>query len=216
MREEVFIIGGGPSLKNFDFLKLADKDTIVVNKSILHVPFPSYFITVDYTVLGKIGIQSFKQVNTTKIFVANFSIPTLKEADGVITDTKFNLAYENLTFFDRVIKSHKSDGIGLSFDDFRSGSNSGFCAFQLAVLLGYKKIYLLGIDLDTSNNITHYHGGYGEGVGSFDVKLKDYFMSFKAGLLQLSILREDIKVFNCSITSALNYILPYKSVEEIL
>ena len=51
--KEVFIIGGGSSLKNFQFECLTDRDTITINMSIFHVPNPNYFITVDYTFLYK-------------------------------------------------------------------------------------------------------------------------------------------------------------------
>ena len=51
---EAFIVGGGSSLKKFDFTKLANKNTIVVNKAIVDVPNPKHFITMDYTFLKKI------------------------------------------------------------------------------------------------------------------------------------------------------------------
>lgn len=212
-REEVFLIGGGPSLKDFDFLKLVDRDTIVVNKSILHVPFPTYFVTVDYTFPKKIGERSFKQINTIKMFVADFSYPSLKEENGLIVDKRYNLTY-HLDNFDKIIKSYKSDGIGYTFDDFRNGRNSGYCALQLAVVLEYKKIYLLGVDLNISNQ-SHYHGGYGESLEVFNNKLEEYYQSFKQGLLELQS-HADIEVYSCSPTSRLNDIISYHSIEEVL
>jgi len=149
-RKRVFIVGGGPSLKDFEFIKLAEEDTIVVNKSILDVPLSNYFITVDYTFLSKIGLDCFKRINTEKVFVADFSYPFLKKKDSQIVDTRTNLVYD-LKYFDRVIESQKYEGIGFTFDDFRSGRNSGYCALQLAVILGYEEIYLLGIDLNISS-----------------------------------------------------------------
>jgi len=208
--KRVFVIGGGHSLSDFDFTKLANEDTIVTNKSILDVPFPNYFITIDYTFLKKIGADCFKQINTTKLFVANFGCSTLKEKNGQIVDTKFNLKY-HLDSFDKVIKSYRSDGIGFSFDDFRNGTNSGYCALQLAVILGYKEIYLLGMDLNTTNK-THYHGGYGQSHKVFNEKLEKYFQLFKVGLLELQSC-SDVEVFSCSSNSRLNSIIPYHNLK---
>ena len=212
MQNECYIVGGGPSLSHFNFLSLANKDTIVTNKAIFNVPFPSYFITVDYTFLKKIDIQSFRDILTSKIFVADFSHPFLKETEKGIVDTRYNLVY-NLQDFNVIIKSHNSGGIGYTFDEFRTGLNSGFCALQLAVILGYRKIYFLGIDLNISNQ-THYHKGYGESNQSFERKLNVYFQKFEKALFDLKQY-SDIEVFNCSVGSRLGKILPYYDLKNL-
>ena len=214
MRERVFIICGGPSLRDFDFSKLKNEDTITVNKSIFDVPSPNYFITVDYTFLQKINISQFKSIKTRKVFVVDFHFPFLKEQNGLIVDTRTNLIYY-LNAFDFVVKSYKAEGIGYSFDDFRTGLNSGYCALQLAVILGYKEIYLLGLDLNV-DKATHYHGGYGEGKSSFKCKLETYCNYFGVGLGLLISNRRGIKVISGSSTSRLNQIIPYVNVNEVL
>lgn len=214
MREKVFIIGGGPSLENFDFSRLRGEDTIAVNKSIFDVPSPNYFITVDYTFLRKINTLQFKSIKTTKIFVVDFSYPTLEEKNGQIIHTKFDLIYD-LNVFNLIIKSYKAEGIGYSFDDFRTGLNSGYCALQLAVILGYKEIILLGIDLNISD-ATHYHRGYGERKDSFNCKLEKYYNYFGMGLGLLISSNRGINVYSCSPNSRLNQIISYKDVEDFL
>lgn len=206
------VFAGGPSLKGFDFSKVADWDTIVANKSIFHIPNPNYFITVDYTFLRKIDIKRFRSIETTKVFVADLHFPFLKEQDGRIVDTRFNLVY-NLKAFDLVVKSRKAEGIGYTFDDFRTGLNSGYCALQLAVALGYRRIYLFGFDLCTTS-VSHYHEEYGESKEKFDKKLEGYFQSFKQGLEELK--KSDIKVYSCSPISRLNQIIPYKDWKEVI
>lgn len=214
MREKVFVVAGGPSLKNFDFSFLRDKDTIVVNKSIFNVPNPNFFVSVDYTFLKKVDRVHFKNIPTTKVFVAALGHPSLQEEDGRITDTKFNLIYR-LNEYDIIIKSRKQDGVGLTFYDFRTGKNSGFCALQLAIVLGYKEIYLLGVDLNITSSFTHYHGGYGESREKFNAKLPGYFEYFKIGLEQLRE-KSDIQVFSCSENSSLNSIIAYKNLMEAI
>jgi len=214
MRKRIFLVAGGPSLKGFDFSKLKNEDTIVVNKSIFDVPSPNYFITVDYTFLRKININKFKSIKTTKVFVVDFSHSFLKEQNGQIVDTRFNLIYD-LNVFDVIIKSYRAEGIGYSFDDFRTGLNSGYCALQQAVILGYKEIILLGFDLNASDT-THYHRGYGEERNSFVCKLKRYFDYFGVGLGLLTSSGWGIKVYSCSPNSGLNRIIPYKDARDFL
>ena len=206
MRKEVFVIGGGSSLKDFDFGKLNEKDTIIVNKAIQYVPNPTYFITIDFTVLKK--MSRIYDISPTKIFVANFTKPYLQEKEGRIVDIRFPLVYK-LEDFNMIIKSYKTEGMGIKFNDFRNGDNSGFCALQLAVVLGYEEIYLLGIDLNVDKE-THFHGGYGESKEKFVKKLDKYYENFVIGLNELKNKKPNIKVISCSPISKLNGIIPYK------
>jgi len=211
MNRPIYIVGGGSSLKEFDFSKLKDKDTIVVNKSYSYVPNLDYFITMDYSFLNKIE-NNLKDFNTTKIFIANLD----NDYIDYINRTK-NLSYKPISFnynlkdFDIIIKSYKSEGIGFRWNDFRNGINSGFCGLQLAVLLNYEAVYLLGIDLITTEK-THFHSGYNESIESFQKKLDIYYENFKKALVELRQKRPNIKVYSCSQISRLNSILEYKSI----
>jgi len=208
MKEEVYIIGGGYSLTDFDFDKLEDEDTIAINKSMTYIPNLNYFITMDFTALHK--INSIQNLNATKVFIANFTVPYLKEIDGRIVDTRFNLVYK-LEEFDMIIKSYNIEGFGVQWNKFSHGMNSGYCALQLAILLGYKTINLLGIDL-ISDKGTHFHGGYGQTKEKFDIKLEQYYNYFYKSLLSLKELYSDINIYSCSDISRLNTILPYKKI----
>jgi len=215
MKRPCFVVGGGSSLKNFDFSLLANQDSIVTNKAIFDTPNPKYFITVDYTFLRKIDLKKFKSIKTTKIFVAGFHHFYIRESRGQIVDTRYNLVYD-LSPFNIIIKSNKAEGIGPSFDEFRTGLNSGYCALQLAIILGYKEIVLLGIDLNITKNTTHYHNGYKGSAVSFERKLEEYYHYFQDGLRQIELGYPDIKVISCSLESRLNGIIPYISIAEIL
>ena len=210
MRKEVYIIGGGNSLKDFNFNKLKDKDTIVVNKAIKYVPNPTYFITMDFTALKKIDCDLIAPSIFTRVFIANFAKPYLTEKNGQIVDTRSGLVY-TLNDFTTIIKSYEEEGIGTQFYDFRSGNNSGYCALQLAVLLGYDRIYLLGMDLLAPEQ-THFHGGYGESKEIFNLKLEGYYTNFVTGLKELKEKCPNIQVYSCSKISRLKDILPYKEI----
>jgi hypothetical protein len=219
MSKPVYIIGSGYSLQNFDFSQLRNKNTITINKSIFNVPNPNYFITIDYTFLqNKIRYQKkdFKKINIPKIFVANYDNTYIKNINGKIVDTRYNMTYE-LEDYNMIIRSYRANGLGFTFNDFRSGYNSGFCAFQFAVLMEFNPIYLLGFDLkiDKITNQTHYHGGYGENPAKFKKKLDNYYKQFVKGIDILKYRKPDIQVINCSSISRLNGVIPYKTFETI-
>jgi len=214
MEKICYIVGGGPSLMDFDFSILKDQDTIVVNQAIFQVPHAKYFITMDYTWLLKSEVltTAVRRNQFTKHPAEKFFILALEENRLVpidefhCIDKKFGLHYD-LSLFDNVIRSLKHGGMGTTLQDFHSGSDSGFSALQLAVILGYKKIYLLGFDFCTLNSETHFHQDYENyPVSNYQKKL-DEFLGLYPSALQ--VLRDmNIQVFSCSHCSKLNdYIL---------
>ncbi len=208
---EIFIIAGGMGVHEVDFSKLKDKDIIVINKTVLDFPNAKYLVTMDYSMLQKLARQgaNIENITATKVFIANFVPSYMKEKDGYIVDTRFNLIYD-LSLFDMIIKSRKLDGIGYEWNDFRHGDNSGFCAVQFAILQGYKKINLIGFDMCV-HTATHFHGGYGESKESFQKKVEKYFNTF------LKTIKEDLKpeiqLLSCSSISKLNSVLKYRSLQ---
>ncbi len=219
--DEVFIIGGGPSLKGFPFERLGDKDTIAINVSAFDVPNPTYCITGDTRIFRQIQEGYFKDIDTTWIMAVGEDHPVIKFRDGKLQriyshsaiSVHPNFVYNPLCV-NMLIRYTKRGGIGFSFKDFRSGYNSGFCGFQLAVLLRYKKIYLLGFDLNPKPAKTHYHNRYKHRRIS-DTSLNLYYENFK---LAFGIIKKktNIKVFSCSKTSRLNQHISYVPFEEVL
>lgn len=205
MRKKCFVIGGGSSLKDFDWSVLKDKDTVVANMAIFSVPDPKYFVTVDYTFYTKLKPEQkdqFNEIKTSKIFIADMSPGTpLVETDGKIQDVRFNLIY-NLENFNVVVKAVGKEGFGYTLGDFRTGVNSGYCALQAAIALGYQEIYLLGFDLNVSAQ-THFHNQYGTNLDTFRERLDKYYTYFETGLKQL---RTDnkVNVWSCNPDSRLN------------
>ena len=208
MKDSVYIIAGGDSLTNFDFNKLENKDVIAVNKAILSYPKAKYFITMDFTALKKMNFKNIIS-DSIKIFIANFTFDYIKEIDGQIIDTRFGLVYK-LEDFDMIIKSHYKESFGLDFKHFANGQNSAYCAVQLAISLGYKNIYLLGLDL-VCDTKTHYHSGYGQDIEKFKKSLNEYHKYFYFSILELQE-KSDINIYSCSKISRLNDILKYKEI----
>ena len=208
---EVFIIGGGSSLQGFNFSRLKNKDTIAVNMSALDVPNPTYCITADSTIFRKVQEGYFKDVKTTWVLVTNPDHCTMKWQDGKFKNIKNGFVY-NLFCMNMVICNAGVEGIGFSFADFKTGYNSGFCGLQLAVLLGYKKIYLLGFDL-VSTSKCHYHNRY-KGRKIDKKNLDKYYNNFVLALKEIKR-KTDIQVLSCSSISLLNKIISYVPFEKV-
>lgn len=207
---EVFIIGGGPSLKGFSFEVLDGLETIAVNEAAKDVPNPTYCVTADSGTYRKLQEGYFKGVDTTWVVVSNPEHASMKFRDGKFKHVKSGFVYNPFTP-NMLIRNAGTDGIGFQFKDFRTGYNSGFCAFQLAVLLGYDVIYLLGFDLNKDGD--HYHNRYGKRKIPPKV-VNQYFNNF---VLALGRLKKDteIEVISCSKESALNAVIDYVPFEKI-
>ncbi len=158
-----FIIGGGPSLNGFDFSQLNGFDTIAVNKAVEYISNPTYFITTDYSyfIKASLPIDEIKQKTAHTFFIANMEHSYMSFVNGQIVDTRRNFVYSDLYKYTGVIPSYHTEGFGSDIQSFCHGNNSGHCAIQLALLLGYKKIYLLGFDLKDEGQ-THFHQSYRE------------------------------------------------------
>lgn len=179
----VFIVGGGPSLKGMDLSFLDKEDVICVNKAIDIVKNPKYFITMDYSFFSKVGssIRSIVSKAQSSHFIINRQHSYIQNIGGVYTDTRNNLRYEGLQYFNSVISSYKEineiSGFGQNLTEFCHGDNSGYCAVQFAVIAGYKEIYLLGFDLDEPSNKhqTHFHSSYPDfSINRFYQKIQIY------------------------------------------
>ena len=213
-RKRVFIVGGGPSLSGFNFSRLKYEDTIAVNMSALDVPQPTYCITADSSIFRKVQEGHFASVSTTWVLVTNPNHCTMKYIDGKFINVKDQYVY-NTFCANIVIRNADVDGIGLEFKDFKTGYNSGFCAFQLAVLLGYKEIYLLGMDLTTANRKCHYHDRYGGRIIK-DATLDKFYQNFVKSFAILKQNHVPVEVVSCSNISLLNNHIPYKSFDEVM
>jgi len=210
---KVFIVAGGPSLRGFNFKCLKGYDCIVVNKAIFDVSCPKYFITIDHAFLGR--AKARKVVANPKVksyFVANYASGQLVNKRGKIFCKKTK-RYYNLDEFDIVIESRRFDGLGFNWEDFRNGNCSGYCALQLAILLEYTEIYLLGLDLKVDGNNTHYHSGYGYSTARMTKNLNEYFNYFKTAIQDLP---RRVKVVSCSKNSRLNRLIPYTPISGLL
>lgn len=214
----VYIIGGGTSILNIDLCDIKG-DIIAVNKSIEFVNKANYFITVDYSLIQnkKCDLNSLNKADC-RIFIANTSTGTLQKINNVYTDVRNSVKYD-LSLFTDVIESKNTidtnTGFGKDFKNFTNGLNSGYCALQLAILLEYDEMYLLGIDLNfPNNNFLHFHNSYKtQSPEKFKTDLEKYLSYF---LLSIEKLDEKTKskIISCSPISSLNTVLRHININK--
>ena len=220
-KDIAYIIGGGPSVKNHDIKSLSkDGDLIVINKAIEHVDKADFFITMDHSFLKhKVDFKIIKAKAETTIFIVNkVNGNIIKNPDGFYYDKRFKIKYEYLKEMNHVIESSKSidkrTGFGLTFDDFANGENSGYCALQLAILLEYKEIYLLGFDLKVDGKVTHFHEGYKQNVMQFKKNIQKYRYHFIQSFKRLNVQYKN-KIKSASKESFLNALIEYKDINSM-
>jgi len=218
MKDKIFIVGGGNSLKDFDFNLLKNEITICINQSIFHVPEPNYFITMDYSWIlslkTKGQYEDFIMSNVNKFFIANLS----PNSGLRYIDNQFifkNKDVYDLSSIDVIIKSSFSKIFG-NWNSFAHGNNSGFCALQLALCLRFKEIYLLGVDLCTKDGKSHYHDDYKQDIKHFHNKLELYYENFKSSINDYKENKPKTKIISCSKISRLNEFIIYKNINEVV
>ena len=189
MKRRVFIIGGAPTVNDVDLSLLKNEDVMCVNKSIELFDNPKYFVTMDYTFFKKIDDPELNIISKAQnsYFILNNTRKVFRKLqNGNILDYTRNVEYKNLSKFNNIIESTEITPFGSSIKAFAHGENSGFCAIQLALLLGYEEINLIGFDSQVyKNQATHYHDGY-SGLTTFLRMASKYQNNFDIALKGLN------------------------------
>lgn len=146
--QRCFLIGGGSSLKGFDFEQLKGEKIIAINRAVEYVPFADIMFSLDSRLYGwykqgKVdGSEAFHSFRGLRVWIES---PSTKFDNDVL-----------------LVKLKGKCGLSQSLQDgIYSSGNSGYAALQLAVCLGATTICLLGFDMDKQGN---FHSGYPSGV----------------------------------------------------
>lgn len=187
-----FVIGGGSSLKNFNFNKLTGELVITTNRGLEFYPKSAINLCTDARVWGWYEDKSFGDEAKEKFYsykghkvwlnVQAFPFPEDIYTINPIFPTDFNFSdyYRGLSVY----------------------GNSGVNAIMLAACLGANPIYLLGFDLYGVNGKTaNYHSGYPEGGNKEDLYSR-FLEDFKDASLKL---KTHTKVINLNPKSKLPY-----------
>jgi hypothetical protein len=193
--QRAFVVGGGPSLENFDWRLLQGENTVGVNRA--HEFFhPTICCSMDnrfwhWTEAGRFGEEakaSWRR-HPRKIMVR-----TGARSYGDMARTVEQVEGQHC------FSGRLEDGLG-------HGENSGFPAVNLAVVLGANPIYLLGFDMQERSDRSHFHNGYG------DVEQKATYATYLTHWNNLP--SEGLpEIVNLNTDSALDR-FPKKSLQEV-
>lgn len=149
--QRCFIIGGGPSLKDFDFSKLKGELVIGINRA---------YERVDCTIAFSIDSQYYRWIVKGKLGAeAKEKFDNFKGYKVWLNSAYFIPCPEDIYLFNSI-------GGGEAFswslkNGLAGGCNSGYGALNLAVCLGANPIYLLGFDMKgDGEKQAWWHDGY--------------------------------------------------------
>ena len=177
-----FIIGGGPSLRDFDFSSLQDDITIGINAA---------YTEIDPTIMFSMDKRFFEWASTGKYGKTendkSGNLLKYNESNSI----KMHLNVEPLEI-KGVYNIRNAGDCGLSKSlsaGLYNGENSGYAALNLAYILGCNPIYLLGFDLNT-NERYHWHDGHPgqNGTGEMSTFLKAFVENAPAILSKTKVI----------------------------
>lgn len=208
--QAVFCIGGGPSLRDFDWDMLRGLNTIGCNAAYkLGVDIVKYCFFADHGFLNKGG---------NYVGLAEFS-----EAGGIVITHAPSLHKHStpwLYYVEREPRGCFKHALGFN-------GSSGASAINLALILGASRVYLLGYDNQTSaQNLTHWHDYYRKQVPQENVaeirRRAGHYTTFKNGYKDLlNDLRKKpdmfpgARIINLNMESALD-MFPKRPLNTIL
>lgn len=194
MPNEIFIVAGGPSLKGFDWSRLINKDVLAINRSYEVLPNAKYIYFADHD------------------FFARHDTGMLAHRGQIITGYAANLCKKRISS-PHVIEYTLTGANGLDTQpmSIRHGRNGGYAAINVALHLGYKKIYLLGYDMGRSEGVTHWHDGHPriDPESIYETMLGHY------ATLAEPLKNNGIKVYNTNPNSRLK-VFPFVTIDKAL
>ena len=164
-----FIIGGGESLRGFDFSKL-DKDiTIGINKAF------AYYSEVKLTY--SMDVDFYNAIVEERLPDGYYTPKEIKEKWLSYGGIRSFISPPNIKEFGKevyLIRRLAEREIRTLAEGIFPGTNCATGALMLAATLGCNPIYLLGYDLKCKEK-THFHGGYEpRDIEVYNAKLDGY------------------------------------------
>ncbi len=145
--QPAFVIGGGPSLRGFDYRVLRDRNTIGLNWGFL--ADPSVTLVMDKRNLNKIvATDHYRNYEGATVWASAYA------------DTQLGVGPFNVVSVPRAQKWSRRLQDGLYVGSF-DGHNAGLAGLQLAEILGADPIYLLGYDMKgEAGKTSNWHDKY--------------------------------------------------------
>ena len=165
--KRAFLIGGGPSLRDFDFSRLNGELTLGLNMAFLHNPTAN--LIFDFRLMARLYTDQRWLGYRGEKFWLNYEVPHHHCYPGV------RVLHECLDSNRRYPRWSRNLSEGL----WRK-TNAGASALNLAEILGADPIYLLGFDFKGENGkAANYHSEYPESWAIEEKMLQTYMQDFE-------------------------------------
>jgi len=207
--EPCFIVGGGPSLRRFDFSRLKGKKTIGINLAFLFFE-PSIIFSMDASFFRRVlrgEYDSKYEMDVARWFMKSKALKVclLTYAAALPSDMLVVPVFFNYKIGLKAFPLSMEQGIG-------HGNSSGYGALNLAACLGANPIYLLGYDLKIgADGASHFHLGHLKSMAESKLESMRRYFDFAAQALEPS----GIRVVNLNPDSALKC-FEFMRPEEVL
>ena len=186
---EVFLVGGGSSLKGFDFERLRGRIVVAINDALLYLPWATALFSIDPQWVEN-RMEQIRKFPGEKYLA-------VEPVDGL------EAAY---------LIRQRGKELSETWPEVRISGNSGYGALNLAVLKGAKRIVLLGYDFYDSAQ--HWHAGYLWNQNNpMPTLYSRWAKDFNSTVPQLKQL--GVEVINTSMLSLITA-FPKVSIDEVL
>jgi hypothetical protein len=192
---DVFVLGGGPTLRNLDVSRLEGREVIATNEAFVLTPWARALVFVDFHWWSRRG----EEVRETfgGLLIGRGPYRDAYRRTGVT-----NLAYRSGEVF--------------SIDPrLLGGRNSGLAAVNAAWLMGAARIFLLGFDMAGDGDRNNFHNLYDDGPKAPAHRYVSIFLpEFEKAAKRLETIGGGV-VINLTEGSALTY-FPERSLDWAL
>jgi len=127
--EDAFILGGGPSLRNFEYARLQNELVVGCNDAYVHGP-----LVCDFCVFGDFKWWRLHHKNLEKYV----------KGGGVVVTNEQKVVKATVPVW---LKCMARQASGLSKTALGWNVNTGAAAINLALILGATRVFLLGFDM---------------------------------------------------------------------
>lgn len=187
-----YIIGGGPSITNYNLDLLKGKKVILTNNAYQLMPWADFLFFMDKEWIEK------HHIAIAKLHCVKFT---------VMRNTSNYQRKMNLKFIER----DSAYGFSRRQNRITHGGNSGYCALQLGYLFGARRFILVGFDMRTVNKKHNYHNQHKRKM-EVNIYETNYIKHFKS----LENCKQfGVEIINTTPDSALAC-FPFMDFEEVI
>jgi hypothetical protein len=201
-----FILGGGESLKGFNFNRLDGELTIGINR-VFEAYYPTVLYSMDIRFYSWVVDYHLDKFSGTKVAEQYKNYRGIKAF--LCPLNPFDFKDDDVYLVRRTLEECVSYDLN---EGVYGGNNSGFGALMLAIALRANPIYLLGYDCKMIKH-SHWHNGY---PGQIDTVLANKLKSYKELLEKFAhLIKGDTDIVNLNPDSAVTC-FPFDTIDNVI